>query len=86
MPVEIVSWPIAHVRGGRTEPIDDSWGQVEVEIVLDGRFADEALAGLGDFSHIDVVFHFDQVPDGDINCTARHPRDRTDWPKVGIFA
>jgi tRNA-Thr(GGU) m(6)t(6)A37 methyltransferase TsaA len=79
--------PIGEVRGGREQPDDDSWDSVEAEIMLDGaQFGAEALEGLGDFSHIEVVFHFNRVPDGEINSSARHPRGRTDWPKVGIFA
>ena len=33
-----------------------------------------------------MVFHFDRVPEAQINTGARHPRERTDWPLVGIFA
>jgi tRNA (adenine37-N6)-methyltransferase len=33
-----------------------------------------------------VVFHFDQVPDSEINAGARHPRSRADRPLVGISA
>ena len=50
------------------------------------RFGPEALAGLSDFSHLEVIFHFDQVAESEINTGARHPRGRTDWPLVGIFA
>ena len=39
------------MRGGRIQPVDDSWD------------AEEAVIA-----------------------TARHPRDRADWPLVGIFA
>ncbi|HZQ41516.1 MAG TPA: SAM-dependent methyltransferase [Rhizomicrobium sp.] len=56
------------------------------EIVLAPRFGPAALAGLSDFSHLEVIFHFDQVPENEINTGARHPRGRTDWPLVGIFA
>ncbi len=78
---------IGHVRGGRKEPIDDDWDTVECTIALDpAQFQPEATASLGDFSHIEVVFHFDQVADEEINRGARHPRGRTDWPLVGIFA
>ena len=79
--------PIGAVRGGRSEPIDDDWDSVEAVIELDaGQFAADATASLGDFSHIEVVFHFDQVPDDEINKGARHPRGRKGWPLVGIFA
>ncbi len=79
--------PIGVVAGGRTEPVDDDWGNVEAEIMLDGsRFTGEALAGLSDFSHIDVVFVFDRVDESKIHLGARRPRGRSDWPLVGIFA
>jgi tRNA (Thr-GGU) A37 N-methylase len=83
----VVSRPIGQVRGGRTEPGDDSWEAVTATIELDGgQFGPEALAGLSDFSHIEVVFHFDRVAAGEITSAARHPRGRQDWPRVGIFA
>ncbi len=78
--------PIGFVRGGRAEPIDDHWGDVVAEIVLDDRFSPEVLDGLADFSHLDVVYVFDQVDETRITVDARHPRGRTDWPRVGIFA
>ena len=79
--------PIGYVRGGRTEAIDDDWGQSRARIELDAaQFAPEALAGLADFSHLEVIFVFDRVPDDKIEYGARHPRGRADWPLVGIFA
>lgn len=58
---------IGHVAGGRSEPIDDDWDAVESVIALDpAQFADDATASLGDFSHIEVVFHFNQVPEAEI--------------------
>jgi tRNA (adenine37-N6)-methyltransferase len=84
-PIEVI--PIGFVRGGRSEPIDDDWDQVEAEIVLDpSRFAPDAAAGLDAFSHIEVIFHFDRADPARINTGARHPRGNTAWPKVGIFA
>ena len=68
------------------QPEDDLWDREVAEIVLAPRFGPEALAGLSDFSHLEVIFHFDQVPESEINMGARHPRGRTDWPLVGIFA
>jgi len=79
--------PIGHVRGGRTEAIDDDWAASRVRIQLDpARFTADSLLGLADFSHAEVIFVFDQVTDEEITTTARHPRGRTDWPRVGIFA
>jgi tRNA (adenine37-N6)-methyltransferase len=78
--------PIGVVVGGRSEPIDDEWALVEADIVLDERFPDDATAGLDGFSHIDVIFHFDRVDPDAVHVAARHPRNRADWPAVGIFA
>jgi tRNA-Thr(GGU) m(6)t(6)A37 methyltransferase TsaA len=78
--------PIGVVRGGRVEPIDDDWGGVLSEVVLDDRFPTDALDGLDEFSHVEVVYVFDQVDEAKITLGARHPRGRSDWPRVGIFA
>ena len=84
---EITLRPIGHVRGGRAEAIDDDWGAVRAVIALDPEsFGPEALAGLADFSHLEVLFYFHGVPETKIETGARHPRGRTDWPLVGIFA
>lgn len=57
------------------------------EIELDGaQFTPEALAGLDGFSHVLVVYVMHAVDPGDVEKVARHPRNRADWPKVGIFA
>jgi tRNA (Thr-GGU) A37 N-methylase len=79
--------PIGVVSGGRTEAVDDDWGNVEADIVLDAaQFSSESTAGLGEFSHLTVIYRFHLVPDAEIQSGSRHPRGRTDWPKVGIFA
>jgi tRNA-Thr(GGU) m(6)t(6)A37 methyltransferase TsaA len=79
--------PIGHVRGGREQPIDDDWGASRAAIELDpARFTPDALAGLSEFSHLEVIFLFDKVTADKIEYGARHPRGRTDWPLVGIFA
>ena len=79
--------PIGHVRGGRDRPVDDDWGESRARIELDpARFGPEALAGLADFSHLEVIFVFDRVGEAEIEYGARHPRGRADWPKVGILA
>jgi tRNA (adenine37-N6)-methyltransferase len=78
---------IGRVRGGRDVPEDDNWEGTSAEIELDqNQFNGEALLGLDQFSHAEIVFVFDQVGPDDITYGARHPRGRTDWPKVGIFA
>jgi tRNA (Thr-GGU) A37 N-methylase len=79
--------PVGHVRGGRTEAIDDDWGASRARIELDGgRFTAVALAGLTQFSHAEVIFLFDRVAENEVEYGARRPRGRRDWPLVGIFA
>ena len=76
--------PVAFVRGGRAQPLDDSWNSETARIELDTRFGPEALSGLEAFSHTEVIFHFDRATKEETG--ARHPRGRADWPLVGIFA
>ena len=79
--------PVGRVVGGRAQPIDDDWGASRATIRLDeSRFGPEALAGLDAFSHAEILFLFDRVGPDAIETGARHPRGRSDWPKVGIFA
>lgn len=79
--------PVAFVRGGRARPTDDDWGSSRCRIELDGqRFGPDALAGLADFSHLEVVFVFDRLGESEVEYGARRPRGRADWPLVGIFA
>jgi tRNA (Thr-GGU) A37 N-methylase len=71
--VSVVLEPIGHVRGGRTQPIDDDWGAVRSRIELDpARFGEAVL--------------FDRVGEGETHYGARRPRGRADWPLVGSFA
>ncbi len=78
--------PIGAVRAERRVAEDDDWGGSEALIRLDERFPPDALAGLEDFSHVEVLFLFDRVDPGSVETGARHPRDNPDWPAVGIFA
>jgi tRNA-Thr(GGU) m(6)t(6)A37 methyltransferase TsaA len=75
------------VRAPRIEPVDDHWGKVISTIEMDSaRFSPEALQGLDSFSHLEVVYFFHLVSEAKIETAARHPRNREDWPKIGIFA
>jgi tRNA-Thr(GGU) m(6)t(6)A37 methyltransferase TsaA len=85
--MDIILKPIGIVRSARDEAIDDNWDAVATRIELDpAQFTADATASLGDFSHLEVIFHFDRVPFSEIQTGARHPRGRTDWPMAGIFA
>ncbi len=79
--------PVGIVLGGRTDAVDDDWGGVEALIRLDGaRFGHDAVAGLGEFSHLVVVFQFHLVDESEVQTGSRRPRGNPDWPEVGMFA
>jgi tRNA-Thr(GGU) m(6)t(6)A37 methyltransferase TsaA len=79
--------PIGWVRSSRSEPVDDDWDTVSARIELDSsQFGSDSLTGLDEFSHVEVVFLFDQVEKSDLQLGARHPRGNPAWPSVGIFA
>ncbi|MFI9180731.1 SAM-dependent methyltransferase [Streptomyces goshikiensis] len=85
--MRVESEAVAVVVGGRAEVADDDWGRETAVIRLDERrFGPEALFGLADFSHVEIVYHFDRVPEEKVETGARHPRGNPDWPLVGIFA
>jgi tRNA (Thr-GGU) A37 N-methylase len=83
----IAMTPIGRVSSARTEPIDDAWDSVATKVILDPDcFGPDATLGIDTFSHVEVVYHFDRVADGEVQTGARHPRGRADWPKIGILA
>lgn len=78
--------PIATVVGGRQEPTDDYWGGTKAIIRINpDLFPPEAVTGLDDFSHLEVVFHFHLTDQTDLPLGVRRPRDNPDWPEVGCF-
>jgi tRNA (adenine37-N6)-methyltransferase len=84
-PVQLA--PVGIVRSGIPEPGDDCWAGSVALIELDPlRFSAESTCGLDEFSHVEVLFLFNRVPEDRVFQGARHPRDRKDWPLVGIFA
>lgn len=78
--------PVAHVRSSRNDLSDDLWGDVRARIELVDDLPAESLDGLDEFSHVEVLFHFDRVAADAVHRGARHPRGNTAWPRVGIFA
>jgi tRNA (Thr-GGU) A37 N-methylase len=53
--MNIVLSPVGWVRSDEKGPREDFWGAVVSEIVLDDqRFTEDAFAGLGEFSHVEV--------------------------------
>ena len=79
--------PIGTVHSEIREPLDEVFGGLTSRIELDStRFTPDSLKGLGDFSHVEVFFYFHQLDESKIVYATRHPRNRADWPEVGIFA
>jgi len=77
---------IGFVEAIRPHAEDDFWGGEEACISLTEQFTAEALQGLADFSHVEVLFLFHEVEPSKIIVGARHPRNNKAWPAVGIFA
>lgn len=84
---DIVMHPIGWVRSDEKGPREDFWGGVVSTIELDeNQFVADALTGLSEFSHVEVLFHLHGVGKGKIVAGKRHPRGETKWPQTGIFA
>ena len=67
--------PVGWVNSSRTEPLDDDWDSITATISLDAeQFTPEALWGLGEFSHIEVIYLFHRVDPDQVQRAARHPR------------
>lgn len=77
--------PVATVKNKRSGISDDFWGGVITEIELLPHIPSEAFRGIEAFSHLEIIYHFDRVPDGAIVFHG-HPRGNPAWPDTGIFA
>jgi tRNA (Thr-GGU) A37 N-methylase len=87
MPSHVEVIPIGRVQSPIQETLDDVWGDVTSRIELDeSQFTPDCLAGLDQFSHVEVIFLFNRVENSEVQFHARRPRGRTAWPLVGIFA
>jgi tRNA (Thr-GGU) A37 N-methylase len=84
--VKIELSPIGFVEAARLSPEDDFWGGELACISLTSPLGPEALLGLAEFSHAEILFVFHEVAPAKIVTGARHPRNNPDWPAVGIFA
>jgi len=78
--------PIGVVRSTRVDAEPDRWGGTAATIELSERFGADALLGIEQFSHAEIVYYFHAAnPDG-VATGARHPRDNPTWPRIGIFS
>lgn len=78
--------PIGYVQATRAQADDDYWGAEQACITLVDDLPAESLQGLDAFSHAEVLFLLHAVDPSKIVRGARHPRNNTAWPAVGIFA
>ncbi len=67
------------------EPIDEGWGRVVSEVVLDETLAD-GLDGIEAFSHVLVLYWMHRAAEAEPVRMRRRPQGRADMPEVGIFA
>jgi tRNA-Thr(GGU) m(6)t(6)A37 methyltransferase TsaA len=81
---EIVINPVAFVSNSRKEPVDDNWSSIESVIELAGDMPDDCFDGIEQFSHLEIIYHFNKSTQTFIG--SGHPRGNTNYPKVGIFA
>jgi tRNA (adenine37-N6)-methyltransferase len=83
--MSIVLEPVALVKNNRTDLSDDYWGSIISEIELLPNIPDKAFDGIDEFSHLEIIFHFNQSDKSKVVFSG-HPRGNKDWPHVGIFA
>ena len=79
--IEVIGSVVSPVN----EPIDENWGEVVSEIVLEKKYAD-GLIGLEDFSHAVIIYFMHLATDKNRVKITRHPQGRDDMPFAGIFS
>ena len=84
-PRKITIEAVAEVVEGHEEPGDDFQGGVQSVIRMRENFPPETLQGLGAFSHLQVLWHFNRASPKDVALHARSPRNNPDWPPTGTF-
>ena len=77
---------VAYIRNERSEALDDNWDDVVSTVELATDVPSEALNGLDEFSHVEIVFFADWAEDVPPAPWHRHPRGNENWPDVGVFA
>jgi tRNA-Thr(GGU) m(6)t(6)A37 methyltransferase TsaA len=85
--MDFVVTPIGWVHSGRTDAANtDHWGEVVSTVLVDERFGDACLVGLDEFSHVEVLYVFDQTSEKHDYRPLVRPRGRADLPEVGVFS
>ena len=84
--MQIVVEPIGYVRSSRAAAEDDDWDRETTFIELLPEFGPQSVAGLLDFSHLEVLYHFHRLDPSRVEKSAWHPRGNAAWPLTGVFA
>jgi tRNA (Thr-GGU) A37 N-methylase len=77
---------VAYIHNERSEALDDNWDDIVSTVELAADVPSEALNGLNEFSHVEIVFFADWADDVPPAPWHRHPRGNESWPDVGVFA
>jgi tRNA (adenine37-N6)-methyltransferase len=77
---------IGVVDASRPPAEDDDRGGERARVTLTDAFGEDALQGIEAFSPAEILFLFHEVDPAKIVTGARHPRNKPDWPAVGIVA
>lgn len=78
--------PIGKIVNERKNIEDDNWGEIISIIELNDSFDENALKGISEFSHLEIIYYFDKVEDSKIITGARQPRNLEHLPEIGVFA
>lgn len=78
--------PIGFVENKREDLSHDFLGEEISTITLADHMKDSSLDGIDEYSHIEIIFYFDQVRDEEIEYGSKIPRNNPNYPKVGILA
>lgn len=81
---DITITPIAFVANERKEKVDDRWAPILSRIELVPELPESCLDGIGEFSHLEIIFHFHRSHQTVVG--SGYPRDDKNLPPVGIFA
>ena len=84
--MQIIIEPVGYVACSRADAVDDAWDRETSSIRLTERFDAQALLGLDEFSHVEILYCFHGVDPAGVVTGARHPRGNKHWPLAGIFA
>jgi tRNA-Thr(GGU) m(6)t(6)A37 methyltransferase TsaA len=78
--------PIGVVKSTRSKISDDHWSREKTRILVSQEIPTNALKGIEQYSHLEIIFLLDRVMPSEICWGARHPRGNTRFAKYGIFA